>query len=391
MNGRRASTTPRGGIDTSVSPSRSSLPLWFRVATKRALRRLSLLAGPLARRWARPGYFSASPPAESPRSVAVIACHWIGDTLWASQVVPLLQSAWPEAEITVITKPHAKDLWAGVVPCGRIVFAPEITSDRHRERVDWAGLARRAASLRPRRFDFVIDLTGVRYSALFTFLLRPGWAIGFSGGELGWLYSSAVEVEVPRRVAHLRERPFRIVARLIPGIAMPEHVRPPRPSSSFEDVCASLRLDPLKPVVVLAPGAGWPEKRWPEATFIEIAGHLAAAGAQIVTAGSSGESGLCERVRSGARGGLAVALIGSPLGDLCGLLSGAAAVIGHDSGPIHLAAAYGRRVLALLATGIDPALCRPIGDRAVVLHPSDARAHPAAIVRWALAAGDGSP
>lgn len=366
------------------APSPSRMPYEFRLAMKETIRRLSRLLQPLARRWARPGYFSPSPGGIPPRSIAVIACHWIGDTLWASQVLPALQAAWPEAEITVITKPGCVDLWCGLVRGDRIVPAPEITSDRHREGSDWRGLFRRAASLRARRFELVIDLTGDRYSALFTFLLRPGWGLGFAGDELGWLYSAGGGKE-PAARAHLRTRPFEVVGRALPGLAPPTRVRPPRPSLPFADASRAHGLDPTRPVVVLAPGAGWPEKRWPESVFAGLAELLAAKGMQVAIVGSSRERELCERLRAGTPGGMAVAVAGAPLGEVCGLLSEAAAVIGNDSGIVHLAAAYGRPALALFTDATDPARCGPVGDRALVLGSHDSKADPASITAWVLA------
>ncbi len=392
----------------TVAPSRSVVPRGVRTAVKRWLGPVTRLAWPLARLWAGPAYFAKTPPFDPPRSLAIIACHWIGDTLWAAQVIPALRSAWPNAAITVITKPHAVDLWRGFVPAECVVSAPEITSDRHRERATWTGLFRRAASLRDRRFDLVIDLTGNRYSALFTFLLRPRWSLGFAGDEVGWLYSAGGRV-LPA-VTHLREQPFGVLERILPGIGLPADVRPPDPSLSFPAACRACGLDSEEPVIVLAPGAGWPEKRWPEELFVEIAGAVLSAGAQTVVVGSSSEAELCERVRSGGarvlartRGtgnppgrdgtsgdhGRATVLVGSLLGEVCGLLSGATAVIGHDSGVVHLAAAYGRRTVALLVAASDPGFCAPIGASSRVLRPGEAGSDSRSIASWALAESGG--
>jgi ADP-heptose:LPS heptosyltransferase len=249
--------------------------------------------------------------------------------------------------------------------------------------VSWTGIARRAAALRGRRFDLVIDLTGTRYSALFAFLLRPGWTLGVAGGELGWLLSASVPDD-PRARWHLRERPFHVTRRLLPEAPLPPAIIPPQPALSFAGACASLGLDPDRPVVVLVPGAGWPEKQWPLEGFVEIGRQIAAIGAQIVVIGSAVERPLCERLRFALPDGAAIVLAGAPLGEVCGLLSGATAVIGHDSGIVHLAAAYGRRALALFTGATDPARSRPFGEFGVALRPEDPGADPAAIARWAL-------
>jgi len=396
----------------AVAPSRSALPLVLRQVLKRGFGLVSRLAWPLARLATRPGYFQASPPIEPPGSIVLIACHWIGDTLWAAQVVPALRAAWPGAAITILTKARSRDVWHGFVAADSLVVAPEITSDRHRERTDLRGLLRRASGLRARRFDLVIDLTGTRYSALFAFLLRPRWSLGLAGDELDWLYSSRDGGMA--RVGHVRERPFRLVACALPHLAVPPRVIPPEPARGYAEACFEAGLDAAQPLVVIAPGAGWPEKRWPETVFVSAIRGLASAGLQVAVVGAAGEREMCARIRDaalgapamidapavlaapdGARpnerrgagtGGRVQAVTGLPLGTICGLLSGAAAVIGHDSGIAHLAAAYDRPVLALLASGADPAYCAPAGTGVAAIHPGEPRALPEEIVRWALRA-----
>ena len=338
------------------------------------------VAWPAARLWARRGYFRFDRPADAPRRIVVVACHWIGDTFWASQVVPLLARAWPECEITVVTKPQTVDLWNGLVAADRIVTAPEVTSDRRRERATWSGLFRKAAGLRMHSFDVALDLTGNRYSALFTFLTRPGWSLGFEGGELGWLYSRNVH-DADRPGAHLSERPFRVVEPLLGRLELPEQLQPPEPTKSFQDVCGEIGLDALQPVAVLAPGAGWPEKQWPKEHFADVARQLARGGMQVITLGAASEAALSREVMG--VGGAVMA--GGPLGEACGLLSGAAAVVGNDSGVLHLAAPFGRRIVAIFTGATDPRRCAPRGRDVVVLDVSAGDVAPSDVVRAVFA------
>jgi len=331
---------------------------------------------PAARLWARLGYFRSDPPAAASGRIVVVACHWIGDTFWASQVVPLLARAWPASEITVVTKPQTVDLWNGLVPPDRIVAAPEVTSDRRRERVTWPGLFRKAAGLRRSGFDIAVDLTGNRYSALFTFLIRPGWSLGFEGGELGWLYSRNV-LDADRPGAHLSERPFRVVGPLLGEQEPPGQLRSPKPTRSFRDVCDEIGLDASRPVAVLAPGAGWPAKQWPKARFAEVARRLAGKGMQVVVMGGESEAALCREVADAG----AVVMSGGPLGAACGLLSGAAAVVGNDSGVLHLAASFGRRTVAIFTGATDPRRCAPRGGDVAVMDASVRELEPSEVVR----------
>jgi len=198
---------------------------------------------PAAARWARPRYFGRHDLASiGARRIAIVACHWVGDTFWATQVAEPLQRRFPGSEVYAISKPSGLELWNGLVEADHRIAAAAVVSDRRREEVSWPAIAARAAELRAIGFDLVIDLTGNRYSAYFTFLLRPVVALGFDGGELGWLYSQRV-ADAARPKRHLSERPFRVIEPLLSGwgepFAYPRPLRPPTSPPSRYRCCAT--------------------------------------------------------------------------------------------------------------------------------------------------------
>ena len=348
-------------------------------------------AWPAAVAWARRGYFR--PPdwsAIRPRTVALVACHWIGDTFWATQVAPVLKERFAGAQIYAVTKPLCVDLWHGLLPPERVLPAGEVVSDRRREAASWSAIRRRARELRSVGFDLAIDLTGNRYSAWFSFLLRPRWSLGFDGGELGWLYTQRVGIPAGR---HLSEQPFRLVEPLLAGqncpFAYSLPLRPPTPTCQPRALLEALWLAGRRYCVV-APGAGWAAKQWPLERFAQVAGMLQARGLTVVVVGSAAERPLCEALAR-AIGGSACLFVGEPLGRLVALLSGADGVLTNDSGLAHLAAAMdssnatgdgnasegnpprlvegttaGKKIAAVFTGTTDPRLCRPLGREGLV-------------------------
>jgi ADP-heptose:LPS heptosyltransferase len=326
----------------------------------------SRMLWPAARLYARQGYFSGQDwSGFQPRRIAIVACHWIGDTFWASQVVPVLAERFPQARIFAVTKPFCVDLWAGLIPPAQVIAARAIVSDRHREAVDWSALRQAAADLRGRDFDLVIDLTGNRYSAAFSFLLRPAVSLGFGGDELGWLYSQTVP-DARRSGAHLSEQPFRVIEPLLAGWAQTFAYRLPlrAPSLTVSPESQRQKLGLAGSYFVMAPGAGWSEKQWPTAKFIQAGRGLAMHASGVVVIGSSAQEPLCREVAAAIPGGKALA--GRAMSEVIALLAGSAGLLCNDSGVGHLAAALGVRT-AVVFTGVtDPALCRPLGREGVV-------------------------
>ncbi len=109
-----------------------------------------------------------------------------------------------------------------------------------------------------------------------------------------------------------------------------------------------------EPYVAILPGAGWANKRYPNAWWGEVAALLAEAGAPAsrILPGP-GEEPFAEEVAA-ASGGRATARPAGDLGDLAAELRGAALALGGDTGPIHLAHALGVPVLCLMGP-TDPA------------------------------------
>jgi len=119
------------------------------------------------------------------------------------------------------------------------------------------------------------------------------------------------------------------------------------------------------PYILLAPGAAAhrPAKRWPVARFASLATQIAQRGFTPVIIGSRQDSDLAETIRQTCP--TAQNLTGqTDLPSLAGLMSRAAAAIGNDTGPMHLAAATGCRSIVLFSADSNPALTAPIGRTA---------------------------
>ncbi len=103
--------------------------------------------------------------------------------------------------------------------------------------------------------------------------------------------------------------------------------------------------------VVLIPAAGRPEKQWPVERFRELAARI---GTRVLVVWGPGERSLAEAI--GAN-------VAPPttLRELARVLRDASAVIGADTGPLHLAAALGTRVIGLYGP-TNPARNGPYGQ-----------------------------
>jgi heptosyltransferase II len=125
--------------------------------------------------------------------------------------------------------------------------------------------------------------------------------------------------------------------------------------------------DGRKPLVALAPGAAYGgAKRWPPASFAELARALADDGVQSMMVGSRADLPVARQIEQGVGGDGVLNLMGTDLPMLAALLASCRALVSNDSGAMHLGAAVGVRVTAVFGP-TDERLTRPAGDGHAVL------------------------
>jgi lipopolysaccharide heptosyltransferase I len=123
------------------------------------------------------------------------------------------------------------------------------------------------------------------------------------------------------------------------------------PQTDYEEVDRLLSQSGVKPGtswVAMNVSARWPTKRWPAASFAEVADRLQQEGCgAVVMIGGPDERADVAAV-SGMMKTPAIDLAGATtVGLLPALLSRASLLIANDSGPMHVAAAAGTPVVAL--------------------------------------------
>jgi ADP-heptose:LPS heptosyltransferase len=110
---------------------------------------------------------------------------------------------------------------------------------------------------------------------------------------------------------------------------------------------------------VLHPLASAPDKTWPQSNFLSVAEHLERhLGLEPVFIAGPGES--LDTF------GRYPCLRGETLEEVKSLLAGAVLFVGNDSGPAHMAAAFGLPVVVLFGSS-DPDIWRPWRTECAVL------------------------
>ncbi len=228
---------------------------------------------------------------------------------------------------------------------------------------DTANNLRTVKSIRSRHYDIVLDFQG---------LLKSGIWVAVSGGKRKIGFSNAREMShifLNEKVApydpekHAVER-YLDLAAYIGGVTDKSAGRIDAGKAARESLLKKLDEKGLKrgaPFFVMITRARWTTKLWSDEKFIELAKRInGLSGLVPVLIGGAAERDQIEVMRS--KIGAAISLAGViDLKELSALFGLASFAVSVDSGPMHIAAASGARVIALFGP-TDPRRTGPYGE-----------------------------
>lgn len=286
----------------------------------------------------------------TPARIIVIRLSSMGDVIHTLPAAASLKHSFPQSRVSWIVRPK----WAPL-----LADNPYIDEVIPVERSLRASLAC-AARVRSQGCDLAVDFQGLVQTALLGAAMRPEKFVGFSRGSVRefpavFFYSSGVHV----RASHVVDRNLELAA----GAGATNLLRVfPLPAGSAE-VPAQTRLGTLPegPFVLASPFAGWGSKQWPMEFWAKLSGLLEL---PLVVNGPPGTESEISRIL-GARVHI------SGISGLIHATRRAHAVVGVDSGPMHLAAALGKPGVAIFGP-TDPARNGPYGGSLSVLRDASA-------------------
>jgi heptosyltransferase III len=306
--------------------------------------------------------------ASAPR-ILVIRRRYLGDIVLLGPVLRNLRLHWPQASLTVLVEPA----YAGVLSLNPDVDAALVLPHRA---VEWPGFLRR---LRQARYTHVFDFDNNERTALLARLSGAPFraTLWHEGAQprCAWLYTH--RQHDPPAVHELRSITGYYLA-LLPAAGVPVVTHDVRLVPHEADVAFVRGLlgrlsgaagPPPTRLLLVHPGSRSPFRLWPPERFGEICRRVRKElGAGVVLIAGAGEEEVLRQVLLHAGAGQPV--IDQPLTvpQLAALAAQFDLMLCHDSGPMHVAAAVGTRVVALLGSQ-NPMLFAPPGSGHTVLQP----------------------
>jgi lipopolysaccharide heptosyltransferase II len=297
---------------------------------------------------------------QDPR-ILVIRRRYLGDVVLLGSLFRNLRLHWPGARIAALVEP-----WYAPI----LSLNPDVdeTIAPPRGAFRWPAFVRR---LRASAFTHVLDIDNTEKTALISRLSGARQRITLHHGahkvRLRSLYS---DVAYDPEAVHESRPISEYYLKALGPAGVPVATREVRLIPLESDVADWRRFVGAQGKALLVhPGSRSLPRIWPTERFAAVCDRAQdELGVQVVLVGGAGDQRLLAEIVGKTKSHVLALGEAPSLPKLAALARACSALLCHDSGPMHVAAAVGTRVVALYGSQ-NPALFQPVGDGHRLLIP----------------------
>jgi len=270
----------------------------------------------------------------------------IGDAILSTPALRLLRASLPESKITYLSAPTVRGVLEGNPWCDQWVTV-------NKDRESAISIVRK---LRRHKFDSAVLLANSFRSALWARLAGIKKIIGYNRDERGRLLTEPVELFrldggiAPISMIYYYGWLIDKAGTLLGGGAgkLREHLElftSEQDKKRVEELLGRWGITPGDKIIILVPGGGYgPSKWWPAGRFAELAEKFIKDGYKVIIscAPNEPERLIAEEIQARTAGRTYNLLeAGLELGGLKELVRRSGLMVSNDTGPCHIAAAFG--------------------------------------------------
>ena len=277
------------------------------------------------------------------KNILIIKMSSLGDVLHTLPFVAVLRERFPKARLTWLVHPQFGAFVPDPPMVDEVIHFDKVKFNRMGISDKWSYFKAMRALLHSKKFDLVIDMQGLFKSAVLAAISGCDNRIGYCEMREGsGLISKAITGAHAKD--HVIER-YLDVARYL-GCTVSE-VQFPMPDLQKEWQAVQSKAEAVKTsFIVLVPGARWETKIWPAGHFAKLAEMILLDGQQVVLAGGPEDVPLGKQI-AGLIPGVTNLTGKTSLRELGALIQHCTAYISVDTGPLFIAAAMKRPLVAM--------------------------------------------
>jgi heptosyltransferase-2 len=274
--------------------------------------------------------------------ILVIRLSSLGDVVLTTAIFPNLRARWPEAEISVLTKPAFAPVFDNNPSVDTVrVFSPEKQSfgDLMNE-------------VKAQKYDVIIDLHATLRSWMLRFFAGAPLTVAVDKQTIARNWLVWFKQASPSLNRSVRERILDCLKPLdVPLVSTDTQLFP----KNAEQVLSAFGLDARARLIGLAPGARYNTKRWSEDDFAEAGNRLGASpNTQILVLGDKNDQPVAERVFMQLKVPAKNLAGWTSLPELFAVVSKLSFLLTNDSSLLHIGEALSIPLLAIFGPTVRP-------------------------------------
>lgn len=297
--------------------------------------------------------------------ILIRAVNWLGDAVMTTPAIGAVREFFPNAHIVVLATPLVAELFTYHPWVDQVVVYD--WNGRHRGA---AGRLRLTAELKGHAFDLAIILPNSLDAALVPWLAHVPRRLGLRSDGRGMLLNYGVPKRQQVTTGHQSGAYLSLLAHYgITASAKPQLLATsPAEDAAAAEVLNAGGIGANDFVVGINPGATYGSaKRWYPERFAAVADTLAGRwGAKIVLTGGPGEARIAADIAR-TMSAPALDLAGKTgVRELMAVIKRCNFFVTNDSGPMHIAAAFGVPLVAVFGS-TDSSTTYPLAEQAAVV------------------------
>jgi heptosyltransferase-2 len=288
--------------------------------------------------------------------------NWIGDAVMTTPALGAIRETFPDSHITVVANPLVARLFECHPGCNDV-----LVFDKKGEHAGLLGFMRFIGVLRQRKFDCAILLQNAVEAAILAYLAGIRCRAGYATDGRRLLLTHPVPVGDRERALHHTDYYLNMLAQCGVSTTAKRQVLALHP----DEVAWAAGLMPPGKYAIINPGAAYgAAKRWIPERFAAVADELADRhGFSIVLSGGPAEVEIGRDIASFMRAPYRNVIGETNVRQMMAILAASHLMVTNDSGPMHVAAAFGVPIVAIFGP-TDHTTTSPWGTRArIVRHP----------------------
>lgn len=276
--------------------------------------------------------------------VLIVQTAFLGDVVLILPLIETLRQHCPTARVDVVTVPAHAAVLQQQPGIDKI-----ITYAKRGQQRGIRGFMNVLGQIRAQHYDVVLAPHRSLRTACLVAWSGAAQRLGFTSRLTRWAYTATVA----RRVeTHEVERNIHLLAALgLPAVPSVAHLRLHVSRTTRQNAdryYAQSGLGPADTVIGLIPGSQWGTKRWPAERFAALIDCLASTRTlRCALFGGPQDRPIADAILAGCRTPVLDLIGQTPLQELPAYLERCEVVVSNDTGPMHVAAAVGRPIVAL--------------------------------------------